>query len=316
MRRGLFGIDERETHPATRGFVVSDPAVEARLTRIGKTFVAGYHGALLDPRPEPLEETLAAVETGWRGFAAEGVGMALALVDFLTPGRSRRLAAFLDGPGRPHRYLVAVGAGWTLARVPRRVDPLLASLDDHLRWLVLDGYGFHHGYFGWRHSLERHRVPGRLAGYQRRAFDPGLGRSLWFVEGADPERIAKRIATFPPERHRDLWSGVGLACAYAGGLAPRGIGLLRDLAGPHAPDLAQGAAFAALARRDGEDPAPHTDGACSVLCGLKGAAAAELTARVEGELPAPGPYRRDDPDPLYERWRRRVRTALAGEDSP
>ncbi|HEX2254522.1 MAG TPA: DUF1702 family protein [Thermoanaerobaculia bacterium] len=324
FRRALLGISTGATRTERRGFRVAVPAVGERLERIGTTFAAGYHAALVDPRAEPLADRLhAEVPAGWRGFAFEGAGMGLALVDFLAslgPGRRpSRLAELLEGPGHRHRYLVAVGAGWTLARLPRRTAPLLASLEPQLRWLALDGYGFHHGYFGWRRAVVRQHRPGRLAGpgaaYVRRAFDQGLGRSLWFVEGADPQRIAGRIAAFPAARRGDLWSGVGLACAYAGGLEAEGVGRLRTLADGWAGDLAQGAAFAAKARIDGGEAVPHLDTACTVLCGRPGAAAAALTTRLERELDA----RPDEPlevaVPLYEDWRRRVRDVLAAEET-
>src|SRR3712207_8380154 len=47
--------------------------------------------------------------------------------------------------------------------------------------------------------------------------DQGLGRSLWFVQGADVRRIPATVNAFPAERRPDLWSGLGLACGYAGG---------------------------------------------------------------------------------------------------
>src|ERR1039457_1019400 len=86
---------------------------------------------------------------------------------------------------------------------------------------------------------------GGVAGSPRRAFDQGLGRSLWFVEGADASRIAAAISSFPKARQPDLWSGVGLACAYAGGRDQAHLELLRETAGPYVAQVAQGAAFAA-----------------------------------------------------------------------
>ena len=181
------------------------------------------------------------------GFAFEGAGMGLFLLDLLTPWRRDRLSAFLSGPGAPHVYMVHVGAGWALAQLGLRVDRALTRFDPLLRWLVMDGYGFHQGYFRWPRCVEGQWVPARLSGYARRGFDQGLGRSLWFVEGADGARITASIARFPRARQADLWSGVGLACAYAGGVTAEPIQQLRSMAGVNLPSLAQGAAFAAKA---------------------------------------------------------------------
>ncbi len=280
LRRKLLGISVAETSFARRGFRGGEAAVRDRLERIGRTFLQGYHAALEEGRPEALGYHLDGVDAEFRGFAFEGAAMALALLDHMMPQRGNRVAGFLGGPGADHLYMVHVGVGWALARLPwLRGDPrrCLARLDPLLRWLALDGYGFHEGYFSWRRFVEREAVPVHLSGYAPRAFDQGLGRSLWFVDGSDAGRIAATVAAFAPERRADLWSGVGLACAYAGGADRSAIETLREAAGPHRPHLAQGAAFAAKARQRACNPQDHTDCACGVLCGMSADEAAVVT---------------------------------------
>jgi hypothetical protein len=196
-----------------------------------------------------------------------------------------------------------VGLGWVVARLPwlrRHVDRPLAPLDPLLRWLVVEGYGFHEGYFHWPRAVAAQEVPGRLSGYARRAFDQGLGRSLWFVHGADVARVAAAVAAFPPPRHADLWGGVGLACAYAGGAGADALHALRESAGPYQPPLAQGAAFAAKARQRAGNPAAHTGLACEILCGASADAAAHLTDDALKDLSP------DGDEPAFEVWRRRI----------
>lgn len=312
LRRTVLGISESAVLPERRGHRSFDDPRRRRAIRVGRSFLAGYHAALLDPRPEALARAVSSdVETGWRGFAWEGVGMSLALQDAFRPGRSRRLHEILSGPGHPHRYLVIVGAGWSFARLPRRFDRALAGLDPVLRWLAFDGYGFHHGYFGWRRSVERHRVPRRLRGYARHAFDQGLGRSLWFVRGMDPASLATTVARFPAERRSDLWSGVGLASAFAGGLGPDGLRELRRRAGDALPHLAQGVAFAAKARLEAGEGTPWLEEASRVLTGASAAELAAVTDRALSDLP---PDDLGDPErgvPAFEVWRRRIRREIA-----
>jgi hypothetical protein len=179
-----------------------------------------------------------------------------------------------------------------------------------LGWLAIDGYGFHQGYFLWPESVERQRVPRLLSGYQRRVFDQGLGRSLWFVEGAEVERIATTIGRFDRARHADLWSGVGLACAYAGEVDRPVLDRLRVLAGSHQPQLAQGVAFAAQARERAGNPAGHTHLACQVVCGMPGEAAARLTDEALRDLSDDGGF------PAYEVWRRRIQANWTTEVVP
>src|SRR3954454_15260393 len=302
LKRALFGIAPEETSFARRGFRTGSTAVRERLEKVGSCFAAGYHAGLEEPGCQALAARIdREVDRDHRGFACEGAGMALALLDALIPGRRGRLARFLAGPGDAQRYIVNVGAGWILARLPLSPERLLARLDPLFGWLPLDGYGFHEGYFRWPRSVERREVPRKLRGYARRGFDQGLGRSLWFVDGADVERLPRTIGAFPPARRPDLWAGLGLAVGYAGGRSEAETAALRRAAGPLAPELAQGVAFAAEARERAGNPAAHTELAARAICGLSAAQAAEVAREAAEGLPAGRPE-----EPAYEVWRRRI----------
>lgn len=278
-----------------------------RIEQVAATFAAGYHAGLEAREVSDVAPALAVIPLERRGFAFEGAAMALALLDRLSPWhRPSRIARFLRGAGEAHVYMVYVGVGWALARLPTNHAGVLARSDPLLRWLILDGWGFHEGFFRTREYAAGGEGPARLHGYERRAFDQGLGRSLWFSDGGDVARLPQTIGGFAPHRRADLWSGVGLACAYAGILEDAiRAGELRDAAGPHAPALAQGAAFAAKARLLAGNPAPHTELTCQVLCGSGAAEAARETDQALENLPA------DGPDPAYETWRQRVQSRYA-----
>ena len=300
LARRLLGIAPGETSFERRGFRWDSEELRARLEEVAGRFVEGYHSALEARSVDGLASRLAEIPVETRGFSYEGAGMALALLDMLTPWRRNRLDGFLSGPADPHCYLVHVGAGWILARLPLSPERLLARLDRVQGWLALDGYGFHEGFFGWPRSVAQQQVPAKVRGYARRAFDQGLGRSLWFVEGAGPERIHGRTSAFPDERQGDLWSGAGLACAYAGGCGRETVEEMLRLSGEHASQLAQGAAFAAAARERAANPAPQTELACQTLWGLGAAAVAEIVVQAGEDLPADGAV------PGFEAWRRRI----------
>ena len=189
LRRMIFGVSPEETSFARRGFWAGEPGARQRLEYSGTTFLRGYHAALEEDTADALAVRLTAVEPEFRGFAFEGAAMGLAMLDLVTPWKRNRWASFAEGPGAAHIYMVHVGVGWALARFPRRGERTLGRLNPFLRWLAVDGYGFHEGYFHWRRALEGQGVPRRLSGYARRAFDQGLGRSLWFVDGADVTRM-------------------------------------------------------------------------------------------------------------------------------
>lgn len=321
LRLRLFGLPFEELLAERRGFRVSGPEAAEHQARIVRAFWIGYHAALVDPGPAAIRRRTDGIERGWRGYAYEGVGMALTLLDSVTlrlPGRpgpggpGKRLAALLAGPARIYRYVVYLGMGFTWARLRRWPRPVLEGLDPLCRWLVFDGFGFHHGFYTAPEALGAGPVPvpDRLTGYARRSFDQGLGRSLWFVQGMDVEAVVGAVKGFPEARRGDLWSGVGLAAATAGGAPEPALVELAYRSEPWRDHLLQGAAFGATARAEADDPAPHTDRACRAFCGLGAAELTTLCRELARGLPDDGGSL-DAPEPSWEVWRRRVRAALA-----
>ena len=300
IRRWLLGLAPEETRYQKRGFRGASAAARARLESIGTAFLSGYHAALDRGGPEGLAVPLERVDRDLQGFAYEGAAMGLALLDWLTPWRRDRIATFLQGAGDAHAYMVHVGIGWVWARVPANVPRALAGLDPVLRWLAVDGYGFHEAFFHWPAYLPDRAAPKGLAGYASRAFDQGFGRCLWFVNGANVELVARTIAGFAPARQADLWSGIGLAATYAGGVGEAQLDQLRAHAGRFQPQLAQGSAFAAKARLRADNVSEHTALATRLLCDRSPEQAARVTDDAREHLPD------DTAEPAFEIWRQRV----------
>ena len=274
-----------------------------RLEAVGAAFLVGYHAAL-ERGEEGLTAALDEVELERRGFAYEGAAMGLALIDCLSPWGMGRWRRFLCGAAEPHAYMAHVGAGWVWARVPWARRRLRAKMDPLLEWLAFDGWGFHEGFFRWRQYIAGQPPPRGLAGYEQRAFDQGLGRSWWFVNGGRPELLTSTFAAFSPQRHADLWSGVGLAATYAGQVAMGALEGLRELAGPHWPALAQGAVFATKARERAGNLTTYTTSAIVTLAGLSVTEAVRLCDEACQNLPT------QTAEPAYEIWRRRVQHGL------
>lgn len=307
LRTRLLGISAEITRFERRGFAAPSAASREHLETAASMFVTGYNRALAERDAGSLGSRLnETVEPLWRGFAFEGAAMALALLDGLPFGRGR-LDALLGGAGACHTYMVHVGVGWALARLRRLPDRALDRYDPLQRWLVVDGYAFHQAFFDHHRYVDRAETVRGLSPYGRRAFDQGLGRCLWFVRGADTSAIASTVSRFEPARRADLWSGVGLAAAYAGGAEPEAIASLPAAADAWRPQLAQGAAFAAKARiRAGFLP-PHTELACRCLASLPAERAAELTDSALADLPP------DGEEPAFEVWRTRIQASCAAQ---
>lgn len=318
LYRAVFGLAAREKDFSHRRFRGGTDRTHARIEQIIGAFIGGYNQALLTSEPVELTRHLDGGEAELRGFAYEAAAMALGLLDLLTPWQRQRWALFVHGSavreqgyrglaGR-HRYMAYIGYGLALARLKRPVAPALAHFDPELGWLTMDGYGFHQGFFDFERYVDRQQLPEGFSGYTRRGFDQGLGRSLWFTEGADPDRIPRVIAAFPQERQPDLWSGVGLACAYAGGVEAQAIRLLQTASATHAPHFAQGIAFAALTRVEAGNLAGQTELACRTVWGSAAPAVAEWAQAAMADFPADAPH-----GDRYEITRGRLRLQFAQE---
>jgi len=322
LAKSLLRIDPLEVTFARRGFTCRKPEVQNRLEHVGQMFLQGYHLALgvadtlendklEDDKPEDLvalAEQLNSNGPEFCGFAYEGAAMALALQDALSL-RGQRFQRFASGPGRHHSYMLHVGYGWACARLPWqrfRLESAVAKLDPVLRALAIDGFGFHEGYF--HGHVKRQTSSRRMSEQTRHIFFQGQGRSLWFVHGADAEKIAGAIAAMPPLYQSDAWSGVGLACAYAGGMLPDELEPLRSLSGVHVAAVAQGVAFAAKARQLAGNPATHTENACVVFCRMSAADAAALCDQTFNQLSSQHLC-------PYQQWRELLRELLLSNAS-
>lgn len=275
---------------------------------VGRYFLEGYAAAAEASRPTDAESALEDVPAGYRGFAYEGAAMAHAVRDGLPVGGRHHLSGFLGGRASRHVYMAYVGVGWAMARVPRFRWSSLYAADPLLRWLILDGYGFHQAYFHTARYVHGARPrdaacpwdAGDQAWYAAHVIDQGIGRATWFVAGGDPDRVGRIFGEFAPDRRADLFSGAGLAATYAGGVARADLERLAELAGEHRPHLAQGAAFAAHARVFADLVMPYTELASEVFCGRSAAEAAKVPDEARADLPTTGRT------PAYAVWRSRI----------
>jgi len=284
---------------SSRGFTGGTEQARQVLEEAAASFITGFNGAIDSRSIGALQDRLHSVAADQRGFAYEGAGMACAILDIITYSRGRRVAALLEGPGDRYSHLIHVGTGWGFARLRLRPWRGLPIKDSMLRWLAWDGWGFHRGFFSPRSTVIAQRIETRLGGAMN-IRDQGLGRSIWFHDCADVVVIAERIRRFDVRRQADLWSGIGLAAAYAGGVCKNDLALLGELAGELRADVVQGIAFAAAARlRSGSLPM-HTRNSAEIVAGVPAEVAAGWTEAALAGL-------NGDTASAYQEWRTRVR---------
>ncbi|MBO0611240.1 DUF1702 family protein, partial [Myceligenerans salitolerans] len=229
--------------------------------------------------------------------------------------------------GGRHSYMMHVGLGWALARMPLPLWPDLRRVDPMIGPLVLDGYGFHEVFFHTaqvlsektvlrNRGLSRKRGPfpfDRWPGPREQGIQQlmqGVGRGLWFVSGGSPARLDTIITSFAADQRGSMWAGVGLAATYAGGRDAEALHELREAAGTDLAWLRQGSAFAAEARHRAGTVTAHTPVAVRVLCGtdLDDAVNACAITRPPGQRADRGDWS------VYEEWRHRLAEHLARSD--
>jgi hypothetical protein len=296
---------------AVRGFHVKTLESRDLLETVGRSFLTGYGYAAQARTAAGAEQDLETVARQFRGFSYEGAAMGFAVREGLPIPARGLVEELLRGRGADHVYMVYVGVGWAMARLPRFRWTTLHAPDPLLRWLVLDGYGFHQAYFKTRRYVQEcyqeqdFPWPGDISRrYASNAIDQGIGRALWFVGGTDPEVVVALIERFPVQRHPDLYSGAGLAATYAGGGDESELRAFWGLAGQHRPYVAQGAAFAATARVQADLVMPHNELATRIFCGTTPDEALKISAEALVDLPPDGEV------PAYEVWRQRIAAAF------
>lgn len=311
LRRKILTPNVSATSLEKRGFHRKDPESQALLEKIGTLFLTGYAHAVEASSVADAEARLATIEPRFRGFAYEGAGMGYGMLDGLPFGHRHHNDDFLAGPAADQIYIVYCGIGWAMARLPKFRWPAADSLDPLLRWLVLDGYGFHQAYFHTRKYVHEHYQdpdfpwPGdESRAYANRAIDQGIGRALWFVGCTDVDEVVSLLSRFPAERHGDLWAGVGLASTYACGANEDDLVRLSALAGEFRPQLAQGSAFASEARVRADLVIEQTRCASQVLTGTDPLKAAQVSVEARPERVENSAL------PSYELWRQRTADEL------
>jgi hypothetical protein len=309
VRTRIFLPDQSEVTFEGRGFYAPDAVRQGNLEKVIAKFLDGFAFGLGGRSLPDIESSLEMIEPVFRGFAYEGCSMALAVRDGIAPVNRHWVRDLLASRGAAHIYMAYIGVGWAMARLPRVRWRAITPRDPLLRWLALDGYGFHQAFFYTKKYVAgQYQAPitGWSSGYANRAADQGIGRALWFVNGSDVARVADTIGKFAPSRQADLWSGAGLASVYAGGAEAGELEEMVRLAGPYRSHAAQGAAFAAGARVMAGLVTPGTELGTNVHCGMSAAEAAAVTDEARLGLPET-----DGPVPAFELWRERIRERFA-----
>lgn len=268
LKKAINGLSYADGSFENLGYDECDARSRMHLEKIFRVFIDGYQIAMKNSDLQLVCDRIdERFDDHFRGFAYEGVGMYLAINDLMIPWRKSRLKTFVEGPAAKYDYISAVGAGFAVARVPmalKRVESFVKKLSPAIGWCVPDGYGFHQGIFHHHTYVDQCKeAPSNFPDYAKQLFDSGIGRSIWWVKGADPQRIKECIDKFPVSRRPELWCAIGLASAYAGTHDESVLPELKELSGNYVGDYLSGIPFAARMRQNGGNYSSWTDHACA-----------------------------------------------------
>lgn len=317
IARGWLALPQGMASLAALGCPGQSTPAAPHLEHVLRAFVTGYNTARWHGLPALADAPLRhCVSRDFEGFAFEGAGFWYALQDCLCLWRPSSLAQLTESVAPEHDFIAMVGAGFAVARLPmghRWLPRFQARFDPLTAWCVADGFGFHAGIFHWRRHAAGSEAPRAFSDQHRQLFDAGVGRSFWWVYGADVTGVSRAIARQAPYRRGAMWEGIGTALAYAGGVGEAVMTQLHDAASEHRADLRVGVALAGHMRRRGGNPADWTALACRTVLKNSVVGASDLVGRILSDvLAAP-----DMADTLtrrtvcYLRLRARLRSELS-----
>lgn len=204
---------------------VGEGPARAQCLRVVNAFLVGVQQA--ERSVEHVVRRVRAEVREGRGFVWEGVGLGEVLRDGEV--RAELLEALL-----PHeRTFLAIGVGWSARLRGEELEVL-----DGQEPSASDGYGFCSGLVFPKQTWARRGPAGSEA--LRWWHDHGLGRSLWFLHAGRASAIARAVQAMDAARREALWTGVGVASAFTGGVPEEELARLVDKAEDGRPALAVG----------------------------------------------------------------------------
>ncbi|GAB0105438.1 DUF1702 family protein [Nocardia sp. JMUB6875] len=308
LRALVFVPGQSEIRRVMGGFERPSETTALELERVTLHLVSGIDTAVRSSSNAEIIAALQPVPARYRGFAFEGAAVGLTALDSLSPGH--RAADLFENAENFH-FPMYPGVGMALARIPKFRWRKLFPKHPLYRWLAVDGYGFYKAFFHTQKYVRQQRFDTRYPRWMGnraqvlRIADQGIGRALWFVGGGSAAGLTRLIGQFDPARHADLWSGVGIAVTFAGGVDQHELDELRTTAGEYAGLLGLGAALVAKIRLETDSVDAYTEAVVRTYCGRSMADTDVLVEKSQVDLPADGTAA------TYQLWRDRIVELIA-----
>jgi hypothetical protein len=163
---------------------------------------------------------------------------------------------------KKHTKQVLIGIGWAIAQEKNRSLIFTEMFDEAMLYSIWDGCGYYDGFLRQRQTIKNQNRLTYIDPKDYKAYDEGIGRSLWYLSKGDTEKVQKMVQGFSVDRHSDLWRGIGIACSYVGGFDESTLVSLRISAGEHAKQLYIGNAMVKASRMEAASPTIDMEVAC------------------------------------------------------
>ena len=212
-----------------------------------------------------LQDWLLNVPNEFISVAYEGASMEIAIKNIKETNSLERWNKFYHDFGLIHSSQIHVGLGWAFSELNVDLTDFDLTIDPISKCRVLDGYGYYEGIFRRRRSIRKQLIPQHLSELDLRAYDQGLGRSLWYISQGEVEKLVKIINLFSDSRGRDLWRGVGIAVAYVGGIEALDLQQLVKGSGQYLPVFKSGVSLLIQSRFKANTIAADTKSICDFL---------------------------------------------------
>lgn len=198
-------------------------------------------------------------EPTYRSIAYESASMAIAMNDFENDTELNTWRYFAEVQALPHQAQVYIGLGWAIAKLNIPFLSGVEKIDKRFYHRIADGCGYYDGSFRQRQTVLSQQIPHNLPVTALHVYDQGIGRSLWYSNNADINKIRSKIDSFQNNRQTDLWRGVGIAIAYVGGCDDNTLKILLKDTVSNSLDLISGAAIAYMSRKQANSLTNDTD---------------------------------------------------------
>ncbi|MBX9724623.1 MAG: DUF1702 family protein [Candidatus Obscuribacterales bacterium] len=235
-----------------------------RVQNVMNLMLHGFNAAL-ETDAATLTKHLSGMSLIDQSIMYEGAFMALGSIDLAGSANLERVSAVdgFNGAWVKQMFQGLGGAIWKLD-IPVAFYP--AEVNQSWGWLAISGYGCHGGYFNWPQFIHRQEIPVGMKGLSRKAFDQGIGSSMWFVSGCEPKLILELISKFPEERKADLWNGLGLAIGIWGMEDRKDLIRLLNGAKKYRAQFQAGVGFGVWVRAQAKEVTDYSEGACHTIC--------------------------------------------------